>query len=151
MQPRRLALTLLALLALLSTATTVAAQEEDDDEAPDCPTDLVAASLESTGGAVFMTWTLNSLTDVNVYRAVGDGEFVLTDRHEFPQTRHLDEDVVAGTTYRYRVTAIDDEGRESEVCTEAEVTVIPFFPGWVGFVAASTLGVASYVAVRRRR
>lgn len=139
-------LMLIMIAVLVAFSMSVQAQEEEG--APDCPTNLNGYPPET--GGVFMSWTLNSQTDVNVYRDTGDGEFVFVERLDFPATRWIDHDTEEGQTYRYQVTAIDDQDRESEVCDTLEVTTVPDFPTMIGFVAATVLGVAAYTWSRRR-
>lgn len=164
---------LLAALALL--ATPVTAQENGSDEPPDptceedpqqlgcdpacaepgtecdhppCPTSLHGYQTEDRD--VFMSWTLNSFDDVNVYRAEGDGEFELIDTLEFPTTRYIDFDTEPGQTYRYKVTAVDEDGTESPSCGVFEVTTIPVFSTPLAMGLAAGVGAVAYVGLRRR-
>lgn len=149
---------LIAMLAVLFLAVPAQAQDPQDQEdcfnddpdcVPDCPTDLHGMAPET--GGVFMSWTLRSFTDVNVYRASGDAEFELIERREFPATKALDLDTEPGETYRYQVTAITDAGNESEACGTIEVTTVPVFGSWLAASAATGLGIVSYAVLARRR
>lgn len=123
---------------------------------PPCPTDLAGNSPQS--GGVFMSWTLNSFSDVKVYRAEGDGPFEEIAYKEFPTTRFIDLDADDGVTYRYQVTAVGmhqynetvpAEG-ESPACETIEATTVPVFPHvWAG-VGATLLGACAYLVSRRR-
>lgn len=114
---------------------------------PPCPTGLTGYATE--GGGVFLNWQLNSWTDVNVYRATGDGEFVLVERLEFPSTRYVDSGVATDTTYRYQVTAIGDH--ESESCGTFEITTVPELGTMLAITAAAGLGVLGYALARRKK
>jgi hypothetical protein len=152
MKPRRLivlAFMLSAVAALAPMATAQDPPEETPPDGPACPTSIHGQALRD--GGIFFSWTLNSMTDVNIYRAEGDGAFEFQERLEFPATRHIDHDTEAGTTYRYHVTAIDDNGTESVACETLEVTAIPFFPSWIGMVGAVGVATAGYAVLRRRR
>lgn len=124
------------------------ADPEVSCEHPPCPTGLTGQALPN--GENFMSWTVNSFDDINVYRAEGDGEFVLTDRLEFPATKHLDQDAEPGTTYRYQVTAINETGVESPACAPIEITTIPVFPTPLALVGAGVLGMVAYTGLRCR-
>lgn len=129
---------------------------EGNGDHPPCPTDLHGQALEE--GGVFMSWTLNSRSDIKVYRAVGDGDFEEIDHLEFPTTKYIDHDTEPDVTYRYQVTAVgmhqDNESRpaegESPACETLEVTAVPVFSGFVPMIAAVAVGVVGYAMWRRR-
>ena len=58
--------------------------------------------------------------------------------------------MVAGATYRYRIQALGPPPHLSDICGEAEVTVIPVFPSVLAGALALGAGLAGYAAVRRR-
>lgn len=125
---------------------------------PPCPTHLAGTSPDT--GGVFMSWTLNSRSDVRVYRATGDAEFQAIAYLEFPTTRFLDEDAQPGVTYRYTVTAVGLDQRvnepdqpaegESPACEVLEIAAVPFFGSWWATTAALVLATLGVVWVRRR-
>jgi len=133
------------LAGILALAVPAAAQQE---EAPDCPTGLTGQALRD--GGVFMSWTLNSQTDVRIYRAVGDGALVLIDQLEFPATKYIDHNTDPGGTYRYEVRAVTEAGVESAGCSTFGITAVPFFPGALTLGLAALVGVAGYAVFRRR-
>lgn len=116
---------------------------------PHCPADLSAHAHGN--GDVSLSWTLQGETDVKVYRAVGDGEFVFLERLEHPATDYLDTDTEPGETYRYRVNTITDDDTEKELCEVVEVTAVPFFPSWVAALGAGAIVVGGYAMMRRRQ
>lgn len=131
--------------------------EKDDCDHPPCPTGLTGQALPS--GGIFMSWTLNSFSDVKVYRAEGGGDFEQVAYLEFPTTKWIDHDTEAGTAYRYQVTAVGShqynstvaaEG-ESPACSTFEAASVPVFPSPVVGLATGGAAVAGYVALRRRR
>lgn len=168
-------------LALLLAASPVSAQdtlpdpdcEEDplqngcdpecadptvDCSHPPCPTDLAGMPPET--GGVFMSFTLNSRSDIRVYRDTGDGTFEAIGYREFPSTRFLDLDTEPGVTYRYKVVAVGLDQRvnepeqpaevESPACGVLEVTTVPVFGSWPALGAAVLLSTIGYVWLRRR-
>jgi len=175
--------TLSAAVALLLVAATASAQSErpafslDDpscEEAPDqagcdpacageadcdhppCPTGLAGHAPPS--GGIFMSWTLNSFSDVKVYRAQAGGDFEEVAYLEFPTTRWLDHDTEAGATYRYQVTAVGSHQYNSTVAAEGEsppcgtfeAASVPVFPSLAAALAVGGVAVAGYTVLRRR-
>ena len=116
---------------------------------PPCPVilDVVADSDEGVA-TITLTWAgAAGAEGYVVYRATADHDFeaiAFTDELSF-----VDEDVVAGTTYEYYVTAVIGDV-ESVSCEIVEATAIPFFPTW-GVGALAVLGsVGAFVMLRRR-
>jgi predicted small lipoprotein YifL len=84
-----------------------------DRFAPPAPTDLVA--LAETG-RIRLVWKGSDVEDLAgyvVYRRGADGDFQRITPQPLTAGEYVDTDVKAGTTYSYRVTAIDQTGNES--------------------------------------
>lgn len=84
-----------------------------DRFAPPTPTDLVA--LAETG-RIRLVWKGTDAEDLAgyvVYRRSGDGDFQRITSQPLTAAEYVDTDVKAGTTYSYRVTALDQAGNES--------------------------------------
>lgn len=81
---------------------------------PPVPADLVALA---ESGRVRLVWRSSEAEDLAgyiVYRKDGDsGEFRRITEQPVQTTEHIDTGVAAGTTYMYRVTAVDQAGNES--------------------------------------
>ena len=91
-----------------------------DTEPPSAPARLSATAGEST---VALAWSANGETDLagyHVYRRQVDGGWA----HLATTTdvEHADAGLAAGTTYAYRVTAVDAAGNESAPSLEASAT-----------------------------
>ncbi|MBW3581554.1 MAG: fibronectin type III domain-containing protein [Euryarchaeota archaeon] len=164
----------IGLLAILLLASGAAAQEEDlkdptcaedpdqmgcegsTGDHPPCPTNLAGYAPET--GGVFMSYQLNSFSDVKIYRSVDGGEMEEIAYKEFPTPRFIDHDTEPGKTYTYGVTAVGmhqyDENvtaeGESPMCGTIEVTTVPFFPSAMTAVLVSGIAVVGYVAMRRK-
>ena len=95
-----------------------------------------------------MSWdAFAGATAYNVYRAEGSGDLELV--ATVTGTTFQDEDVVAGTTYTYTVTAMVG-GVETEACELVEITAIPVFPTLIAGALAGIAGIGSYAFLRRR-
>jgi fibronectin type 3 domain-containing protein len=81
--------------------------------APGAPTNLAAGTV--TASAVPLTWTDNATneTGYQVERAVGGGGFALLATLGANATSHTDTTVAAGTSYGYRVRAVNAAGNSS--------------------------------------
>jgi fibronectin type 3 domain-containing protein len=82
--------------------------------------------LRGVGGttSIELTWERNREADLagyRIYRAVGDGPFEKAGEAALPA--YSDRAVEAGKAYRYRVTAVDASGNESERSGEVAVTI----------------------------
>ena len=120
----RLRVRILAPLALLAL---VSACDDDDGDGgfdpPDVPRDLVSFTGD---GEVILVWEppAGEVESYNVYAFIertGDFEVIgIT-----TSTAFLDDDVTNGETYRYRVTAVDFDGDESDFSNEAFDTPRP--------------------------
>lgn len=111
--------------------TLVASAESDlSSEVTVTPKDTFAPAAPAGVKAVVSTqsielvWERNMEPDLGgyrVYRATGDGPFTrVTEMQESPS--YSDRKLTAGTTFRYRVSAIDRAGNESEL--SAVVTAV---------------------------
>jgi fibronectin type 3 domain-containing protein len=88
---------------------------------PPAPTALTAVAGI---GSIELTWDRTTAADFRayrVYRATGRGEFtLLSDAVQGPA--YSDRQITTGMEYRFRVTAVDQAGNESEPSTPLEVT-----------------------------
>lgn len=89
----------------------------DDDSSPGgetggpaAPTGLTAAPL--AGPAIHVTWKDNSTDEDNfvLERRVAGGEFSVLTSPPFNEVAHHDADVMAATTYTYRIAAKNSKG-----------------------------------------
>jgi hypothetical protein len=121
-----------------------------DNGPPGCePTGLQVVSV--AGPKNIVSWDFNTDADgFNIYRALGAGPFVHIGTAPSGETMHEDADVVSGTHYRYRVTALHGE-HEGDGCGSVEIITIPVFPSAWAAVGAGTLAVAAVAMVLRRR
>jgi fibronectin type 3 domain-containing protein len=94
---------------------------------PGAPDDLAADTAYELG-SVMLTWTLDPLQDggsdvsiCNVYRGTAPGAETLLYSGNFKLPRYLDQDVVAGTTYYYRVSGTNLVG-EGPLSNEVSAT-----------------------------
>ena len=87
---------------------------------PAPPVDLKAVTSTTSIELVWERNTEPHLAGYTVYRALGDGAFQrLTDTQELPA--YSDHKIEAGKTYRYTVTAVKKNGRESKQPEPVEV------------------------------
>jgi hypothetical protein len=115
------AVTAVARRAPLVESAIAATREVDyrDVFAPPPPAGLVALADE---GAVRLVWDESRAPDLagyRLYRRRGDGPWLPLTDEPLTAVEAADADVVAGETYRYRVTAVDALGNESEPGAEA--------------------------------
>jgi murein DD-endopeptidase MepM/ murein hydrolase activator NlpD len=95
---------------------------EDLPVAPAPPTGLTA---EEDDGQVTLSWEANDEDDLSEYRLYrGTSSEPTTQVATIPEgtTRHPDRDVNNGTTYYYRLTAVDTDGNESGYSNEVPAT-----------------------------
>lgn len=113
----------------VESTTTDGSVTVEADEAPDSPGGLSAA-IE--GGQVNLSWAANSESDLagyNVYRSTSS----FSNRSAASQlntslvadSSYSDAGVTVGTTYYYRITAVDDNGGESGLSEEVKAFVVP--------------------------
>jgi len=89
---------------------------------PTAPTGLVALTEASR---VRLRWDAGTEADIagyNVYRK-GQNDFVRLTRAPVQEQEYIDERVRTGSTYVYRVTAVDAQGNESDAGTEVTTTL----------------------------
>ena len=100
----------------ISKPVTVTARDEFAPKPP------AGVTIVAGANSVELAWERNLETDLGtyrVYRAEGSGDFkVLADAVE--GLAYSDRQVESGKTYRYRVTAIDRSGNESEPSSVVE-------------------------------
>jgi len=89
---------------------------------PTPPTGLVAADT-GAGGQVSLSWPPNLEADVSRYRIERSTGGTWTAIHTTSSTAYLDDGLVDGRTYHYRLVAIDDVGLTSE--PSEPVSVVP--------------------------
>ncbi len=95
-----------------------------DTDPPAAPTGLTATA---GGEGVILDWADNAETDLasvpyRVYRQNADGTWPSAPTATAATSGYTDADRAAGTTYTYRVTAIDRAGNESPPSAEASAT-----------------------------
>lgn len=118
---------------------------------PPCPTILgVEATSQDGNAAITLTWSAAAGAETYmVYRALPGEDFELAGSVDGDTLTYRDEDVEAGVTYEYYVTAVIG-GIESENCEVVEASAIPFFPTLLVGVVAVAGSVGAYVLLRRR-
>jgi fibronectin type 3 domain-containing protein len=97
-----------------SEVSDTAELEYLDTFAPSAPQDVVAL-IE--GGRIRLLWSpvsANDLLGYRIYRSTGGGDSELRTEPPVTTVDWSDEEVAAGVTYIYRVTAVDREGNESD-------------------------------------
>lgn len=144
-------------LTLLLFAVPATAQ--DGEETCDGPKNI-SATVQDDGILIeWDEWTFARAYDV--YRAEGNGEFVVIgqtsgdnpndgDANEPHETSFFDSDVEAGASYTYKVQAYGPPPHMSDICGSVTATAIPVFPTIAAASAAAVVGLAGYVAVRRK-
>lgn len=123
-------------------------------EEPAAPTRLTA---DSGAVDVLLRWRTNlepDLAGYNVYRAVdGSEEFSRVNDSVVASARYRDAEVQGGTSYVYRVTALDVDGHESELSESADVLAgvvhlsLPDVGGAPGGVVRVTINVANATGI----
>jgi len=98
-----------------------------DASPPAPPVDLTASAVD---GHVALEWSANSedeLAGYNVYRSTSSFDEISSatklNSSLVSATSYTDESVSRGTTYYYRLTAVDDDGNESALSTQVSTTV----------------------------
>jgi hypothetical protein len=113
-------------LAAVVTLAALGCDDDDDEffgDPPDAPENLTSFTGD---GEVILVWdpSDDDVESYNIYafiESTDDFEIIgITTSAAF-----VDEDVVNGTTYRYRVTAVDFDGDESDFSNEAFDTPRP--------------------------
>lgn len=133
-----LCITLLLLIAGCGGSPSDSGDNGDDppdngDDTEDTTPPSSPGGLDGTSGdqVVELIWDANDEDDLegyNLYRAEESFSDVSdmdpTNSNLLSETEYSDEDVQNGTTYYYRLTAID--GNDNESSTSSEVEVTPF-------------------------
>lgn len=96
--------------------------------APSAPADFKATALAS-GRQVDLEWrnTATNATGIQIERQTGTGAFVLLASLPTNSTRHSDASVAPGTTYTYRIYAVNNAGPSNQVSSSPVTT--PSLPG----------------------
>lgn len=109
--------------ALPSIRTDVAAKlaQPTDATAPAAPTGLVVTD-RATGGTLDLDWDNNAEPDLSGYRVYRSNDQTTWSRiATATSSAHSDAGLTNGTTYYYRVTALDFSGNESSPATGSGV------------------------------
>ncbi len=109
-----------------------------DFAAPSAPTGFTATA---GSGSVSLDWANSTASDFasyTVYRRILGGSFGLPFSTGLASSSYVDNTVVSGTTYQYRVTAMDTNGNESGLSSLLTVT-----PGAVGAWRETYFGSAA--------
>ena len=115
-----------------------------DQVAPAVPSGVSAVDREADqGGAVRVAWTANTEDDLSSYRvyrsAAVAGIYSLVGQVEAPSTSFVDTGLTNGSSYFYKVSALDSAANESPLSAPANATPIdnlaPATP--TGFAAAA--------------
>lgn len=120
-------------------------------EEPRCvgPTNIQATANEDE--TISLSWDgVNGEDGYNIYRQVGSGSFEFLAHVGAPSTTFLDDNVTAGITYTYTVTATFGE-EESDRCDMAGATAIPVFPSLIAASMAVFASIGAYGFLRRRQ
>ena len=106
---------------------------------PDIAAPAVPSNVEAVGGYYMniVSWDFHPEEDVEgfyIYRKISDSPFILLNDNPLRTSRYLDEEVVPGVEYRYRVSAVDLFQNESQpsvyssaVAVEAGSSMIPAY------------------------
>ncbi len=110
----------------------VSAQVPLDDRAPATPTQIVLESPSST--SISVSWTspktdtggsdLTGLATYRVYRALETEASGLIQVAEVSSTTYVDEGLTTGSTYIYRVSALDGDSNESDLSSSVSRTAL---------------------------
>ena len=134
----------LALAVLVAATLTLGAcsgggsnEPEPDPPEEDTTPPAVPSGLEATSGdgEIELSWSSVSASDLDGYNVYRDTEAFSSIGSRSPvngaplsETTFDDADVENGTTYYYRVTAVDTNDNESDPSDEAEITPFPSPP-----------------------
>ncbi|WP_440998744.1 fibronectin type III domain-containing protein [Fodinibius sp. SL11] len=120
-------ITLCGFLVLTSCGGSSTSPDDTDNNAPSAPT-----SLKGTSGdqEVVLTWDANTesdLTGYNLYRSTSSisdisGMDPVNGSNMIQAAEYTDTALENGTTYYYRLTAIDENENESSMSSQLEIT-----------------------------
>jgi hypothetical protein len=114
-----------------------------------CPGDLGATA--NPDGSITVSWDVPAnATGVNLYRAVGDGDFEYVTTLTPDQDMYHDTNTTVGVVYSYYVTGLFGDV-ESNDCEAIEVTAIPNFPTAVLAGLGALVGIGAYAYFGRRK
>ena len=106
-----------------SGSITIYVSSSSDTTAPNVPTGLTA---KAGNAAVMLTWEANSESDLrgyNIYRSNTSGsDFSKITTSPTDQNRYTDTGLTNGTTYYYKITAVDTSSNESNYSNEVQGT-----------------------------
>ena len=125
-----------------SAASPAVTATPTDLTPPSAPTGLVATAGENRVG---LSWTANAESDLATYRVLRDGVEVAT----VTGTSHTDTGLTNGTTYAYRLVAVDTHGNRSAPSASASATPVdgpPAPPTGVTAVPGDRRAVVSWTA-----
>ena len=131
-------------------------QYELETGAPWAPEGLHGVSvLSGTDHAIKLTWTPPDASDIvryELYRAVGSGAFSTTAINDnidpsVAESGYVDVPTVVGTTYHYRLLAVDDDGNVGDY---AEYSLVAGVPTDASTPSTPTNVVATVVANTQR-
>ena len=106
-----------------------------DLTAPSIPTGLAATP---SVGQVVLTWTANSESDFSYYNVFGGTSSSPTELLSIVYSgteTYTHTSLTNGTTYYYRISAVDNAGNESE--KSSDITATPQYLGPVWYVSTS--------------
>lgn len=125
-------------LAMLVAACDSGGSNGKEGNGPDTTPPPVPSGLSATSGdsEIELSWSAVSSSDLDgyhLYRATSainsvEGMTPVNGSTPITETQFTDGSVDNGTTYHYRLTAIDTNGNESEASSEVEVTPFPTPP-----------------------
>ena len=100
----------------------------EGSDGSDTPTFPANLSVSQVKNAIELTWEANSesnLAGYNIYRAeqsfTATGEANKLNENLITETSFTDDNVIDGTQYFYRITAVDDSGNESDLSAQADI------------------------------
>lgn len=87
-----------------------------DNTAPDVPAGVVCTSEDDT---IEVKWNAGGkdVSYFRIYRKTGDGEYLLI-KDNYRYINYFESDIELGTVYTYKVTAVDENGNESDYSDE---------------------------------
>jgi len=108
------------LTGTVSHLSSFALNSKSDSNAPDTPTNFAASALAS--GQAYLTWTASSgATKYDIYQRSGDTYPYLA---QTTNTHYTVSGLSNGTTYYYKVSALDSSDRESAATSAVSVTPV---------------------------
>ena len=123
-----------ALLLMLNACDSAGPDEDLDTTPPSAPSGLSATSGDAE---LSLSWNSTGASDLDGYRlyraessiSSAEGMKPVSGSAPISETSLTDSEVTNGTTYYYRVTAVDESGNESSMSSEVKGTPFPDPPG----------------------